>query len=173
MFVIPHRDIKRAEKEREEEYNYSVGEIVDRVGTKREDAIHLQPYKKPALLPGKHEHRERRGLLTLSHVILSQMLRVPTRQLEFREWTRRDSLPPAASCVPGIRKLRLECTWSPFWNLGRFILTKTRWWSALVVTVVDTPPSVSGCGFPRSDFTYRSLYTYISAKLLILILRFF
>lgn len=76
-----------------------MGELVDRVGTKREDAIHLQPYKKPALLPGEHEYRERCGLLTHSHVILS---RVPTRQLRFREWTRRDSAPLAASCVPGI-----------------------------------------------------------------------
>jgi len=27
------------------------------------------------------------------------------------------ALAPAGSCAPGIRKLRLECTWSPFWNL--------------------------------------------------------
>lgn len=33
-----------------------------------------------------------------------------------REWTRRDAKPLAATCVPGVRKLRLECTWSPFWN---------------------------------------------------------
>lgn len=49
--------MKEGEKEieRREERNRSVGEIVGRVGTKREDAIHLQPYKKPALLPGLHE----------------------------------------------------------------------------------------------------------------------
>lgn len=34
-----------------------------------------------------------------------------------REWTRRGAPAPATTCLPGIWKLRLECTWSPFWNL--------------------------------------------------------
>lgn len=44
----------------------------DTVHKERGDAIHLQPYKKPALLPGDHEKRVGCGLLTLSHAILSR-----------------------------------------------------------------------------------------------------
>lgn len=109
----------------------------DTVHKERGDAIHLQPYKKPALLPGDHDERVGCGILTLSHAILSRRLRVLTRQLRFREWTRRGDSPPAASCKPGIRKLRLECTWSPFWNLAVSIVTKMtgRRWAPLAIVI--------------------------------------
>jgi len=63
---------------------------------------------------------------------------------------------PAASCAPGIRKLRLECTWSPFWNLfvsprrgGRGEVgrgegeSRRDWRSAVVVNASDAGPRAS------------------------------
>lgn len=63
-----------------EEYKWKgfLIESGDTMHKERGDAIHLQPYKKPALLPGDHERRARacvsHDLLTLSHAILSQQL---------------------------------------------------------------------------------------------------
>jgi len=137
----------------------------DIVHKERGDAIHLQPYKKPALLPGDHNKRVGCDLLTLSHAILSRQLHVlieaPRIPRGVDSPWRFTSYYVMHTCH---LKVEIRMHVVTLLESGRSIVTKmTERWSALLVTTVDM--SLSSV----SNAAHRCIQTLLTVCQLLLV----